>query len=219
MKNYYDKTYYNWQVQWGLLGALIDTWKFQPYIKETDAVLDFGCGGGYILEQLQCKEKYGVDINPIAQEEAKKRGVHIYETIEQLPQNMKFDRIISHHALEHVDTPAHILRALKDKLRPDGVAVHVVPIDDWRNEKTYIPTNVSKHLYTWTPLLLGNLFADCGYEIRSIKILHHAWLPFSKTLYPILPKPLYHFGCMLWSFLTRNRQMIIIASLPQSARD
>ena len=47
---------------------------FSDFIKETDKVLDFGCGGGYLLNELNCADKYGVDINPVALEEASKWG-------------------------------------------------------------------------------------------------------------------------------------------------
>ena len=35
-------------------------------------VLDFGCGGGYLLDKINCKKKFGVEINNIAIKEAEK---------------------------------------------------------------------------------------------------------------------------------------------------
>lgn len=211
MKNHYGKDYYQWQKKSGELGVAIDLWQYKKFIKPDCTVLDFGCGGGYILEKLPGKEKYGIDINPVARREAARRGIKIYEDINALPKNLKFDVIISHHTLEHLENPAEILRKLKLKLKPHGISVHVVPINDWRNDKRYDPDDINKHLYTWTPLLLGNLFVHCGYKVERIDILTHAWLPLSKYMLKILPGFLYHFGCVVWSFITRNRQIRIVS--------
>lgn len=213
MTKHYSKDYYEWQKKSGELGALIDLWKFEKYIKSTDAVLDFGCGGGYILEGLKCRKKVGIEVNEFAQKVAKERGIQIYSAITKLPKNAKFDAIISHHALEHVSDPAQILKILKTHLKKNGLAVHVVPINDWRNDKKYNPEDINKHLYTWTPLLLGNLFVNAGYRVKNIRILTHAWLPLSKYYYPYTPKFLYHIGCTFWSFITRNRQILIVSTI------
>jgi hypothetical protein len=37
---------------------------YAPYIRKTDAVVDFGCGGGFLLDALDCGDKMGVEINP-----------------------------------------------------------------------------------------------------------------------------------------------------------
>ena len=46
--------------------------KFQKHISEEDTVLDFGCGVGFILNELNCKSKYGIEINSGAVSELKK---------------------------------------------------------------------------------------------------------------------------------------------------
>ena len=42
------------------------------------AVLDFGCGGGYLLHNLTCAEKAGIEVNPAAIEDARAKGLTIY---------------------------------------------------------------------------------------------------------------------------------------------
>jgi len=213
MNNYYNNIYYKWQKKSGELGALIDLWKFEKYIKKDDLVLDFGCGGGQILSRLHCRKKYGVEINTTASLEAQKNGIITFSTLDKVPKKLKFDVIISHHSLEHVQDPANILYQLKKYLKKKGKSIHIVPINDWRNDKTYNKNDINKHLFTWTPLLLGNLFSHCGYKIKRIEILTHAWLPLSKYSYPLLPRFLYHKLCVVWSILTRNRQIRIIATI------
>ncbi len=213
MNNHYNKSYYQWQKKSASLGAMIDLWHFQPYIKITDSVLDFGCGDGSILEKLQCKRRFGVEINKSAIQQAKKRGIGIFTSISDIASTQKFDVIISHHSLEHVHNPFEVLQDLKKHTKKGGYNVHVVPIDDWRMEKQYDPHDINQHLYTWTPRLLGNVFSKAGFRIVNVEILTHAWLPLSAYTYRILPAPIYHILCKIWSVLTNNRQLRIVTTV------
>ena len=209
--NYYDKTYYDWQKKAGVYGGMQDAWKFEHFIKPSDAVLDFGCGGGFLLENIKCKIKYGVDINMTARREAEEKGIRVFSSLDTIPFRQKFDAIISHHTLEHIEDPASVLKTLRKYLKKNGLSIHVVPIDDWRNEKKYNPKDVNKHLYTWTPLLIGNLFAHCGYLVQDTTIVAYQWLPLSRYYYKYIPKYLYYFLCKIWGALIRNREIRIIA--------
>lgn len=208
--NHYGRDYYAWQRKSGVLGGMIDLWQFEGFINPGDEVLDFGCGGGYLLANLNCRKKYGVDINEFARKEAIKNGITVYSDIDEIPGSKKFDVIISHHTLEHLTNPFEALKNLRGHLRRGGRSVHIVPIDDWRKEKTDDPNDINQHLFGWTPRLFGNLFRHAGYKVEKIDILTHAWLPLSLYLFPIIPKSIYHPLCMLWSWLTYNRQIRIV---------
>jgi SAM-dependent methyltransferase len=209
---HYGKRYYTWQKRLGEFGGTIDLWKFEKSISESDVVLDFGCGGGYILENLKCKGKYGIEINPNAIAEAKSKKIIIYKKIGQIPSNLRFDKIISHHALEHTNDPFGVLKDLRKYLKENGTMIMVVPIDDWRIQKQYDKKDINQHLFAWTPLVLCNLFSTAGYKIKEVKIITHAWIPFSDFFYPLLPKFIYFLLCKIWSALTLNRQIRIIVS-------
>lgn len=213
MNNHYNKKYFDWQRKAGLYGAQQDIWMYESFIGETDSVLDFGCGGGYMLEKIKCGLKYGVDINPLARKEAEKKGVKVFSNLEEIPSVIKFDVIYSHHTLEHVKSPVDVLRSIKKHLKKRGLLVCVVPIDDWRAEKKYNPVDINMHLFTWTPLLLGNLFVKCGYKIKEIKIVERAWIPLSRFYYPFIPKFIYNFFSMVWSKLILSRQIRIVAQI------
>ena len=210
MKLHYDKKYFDWQRKAGKYGAEQDRWMYEEYVRPEDEVLDFGCGGGYMLQKLACKRKVGVDINKEARLEAKKKGLEVFPTIEKIPVTTTFDVIISHHTLEHVADPVVILRKLKTRLRKNGIFIVVVPIDEWRVEQKYDPKDINLHLYTWTPRLLGNLFSLAGYTIREIRILNTAWLPLSRFYYRFIPRPLYRIVSYFWSVITFSRQIRIV---------
>lgn len=211
MKTHYSQKYYAWQKKAGEYGGTQDLWKFQSYIKKTDTVLDFGCGGGYILSGIQCKKKYGVEINHTAAQVAKEKNITIYTCVTDIPKNLKFDVIISHHALEHLENPVTHLKSLFKHLKKNGLAIHVVPVNDWRVDKKYNPKDINKHLYTWTPLLIGNLFVHCGYKIKDIQLYPYQWLPLSRYYYRYIPKLIYYVLTRLWGGIVSNREIRIIA--------
>ena len=79
----------------------LETWKFQPYIRSTDTVVDYGCGAGFLLKSLDAMSKLGIEVNPAAREEASRRGI---PTVGAAPGELPAafaDVVISNHALEH----------------------------------------------------------------------------------------------------------------------
>src|SRR5262249_28588185 len=141
------KAYYAWQGGGGEFSAQIIAHKFRPHVKPSDAVIDFGCGGGFLLKTLHCARRIGVEINPYARENALAFGVECHERLSDVPDAVA-DVAISHHALEHVLCPIGVLKELKEKLKPGGKLVLCVPIDNWQVQKRYDPNDQNHHLYT-----------------------------------------------------------------------
>lgn len=188
--------------------------KFTPYVRPSDTVLDFGCGGGFVLSAVPCARRLGVEINPVAREHATQMGLECFAQIADVPAGL-CDVIISHHALEHVPFPIGALRELREKLKPGGKLVLCVPIDDWRKEKHYRPDNFDMHLHTWTAQLLGNTLSEAGYRVEAI---HHlragfsiTWHRFSWGLYRFLPSGLHNLLSLTWGTLKNQRQLLAVA--------
>ena len=78
VSKHYDDKYYDWQSSIGEFGGWANRTKFAEYISSNSDVLDFGCGGGFLLEGLQCKKKVGVEVNKSAAEEAKKKELKYF---------------------------------------------------------------------------------------------------------------------------------------------
>jgi SAM-dependent methyltransferase len=205
--------YFDWQDRNGEVSGRIEARKFKPYVKPTDSVLDFGCGGGHVLRNLDCARRVGVEINPAARTVAVQGGIECHESVAGVEDN-SFEVAISNHALEHVQFPISILKALRSKLRPSGVLVLCVPIDDWRTQQKYDRHDISHHLHTWTPQSLGNSLLEAGFDPDhfSIRILTHAWYHRAVSLYGKLPDFLFDMLCQMVAFVAKRRQLLAVAT-------
>lgn len=208
----YGYNYFQFQKRAGELGALLDVWKFEEYISPNDTVLDFGCGGGYLLSALKCKSKYGIEINPTAAFEAIRKDILVLDEINKMPKNLQFDVIISNHALEHVPNPLETIKELKNHLKDSGRIVVYVPLEDWRRKgQSFDRNDINRHLYAWTPKCIGNLFLTAGYDVKEVKIVNHAWIPFAGICNKILPSRIFNGVCNIWSIVHKLRQIRVVA--------
>ena len=140
---------------------------FSPHIRETDCVLDFGCGGGFLLNGLYCAEKHGFDVNENALAQVKSFGIAAHNSYDSI-ENDKFDVIISDSAREHTPNPYECLKELKTKLKSGGTLFFRVPHETlaW----AYQEGDWNYHLFTWSPMAIGNLVHAAGYKNISVAI-------------------------------------------------
>lgn len=204
----YDQKYFNWQKRIGEFGGIVELNKFSSLITPNDAVLEFGCGGGYLLKNLQCKKKIGIEINPSARENAEEFGLTVFGNIADVPDDFA-DVVISNHVLEHVDNPINTLQNLYNKIKHNGRLVFVVPHE--KSCHNWSPSDINQHLYTWNPMTLGNLFQRAGYKIVSVERIWHKWPSRFDTMYRILGKKLFHFLCIIEAIRTNTVQIKVIA--------
>jgi len=191
--------------------AAVTVWKFEAWIKPTDRVLDFGCAGGWILRNLDCAQRVGVELNPEAHPVCRRNGVKVYSWLDDV-QESGFDVAISHHCMEHVPYPIEALKKLNSLLKEGGRLVLVVPLDDWRVEKDFTGTDLDHHLHTWTPRLMANTLVEAGFRVDRVSILTHALFPGWSGWGRIIPRPVFDALCRLTSALKNRRQLLALAS-------
>lgn len=207
--NYYGEEYFDFQKKIGSFGGKANLFKFEEFINITDTVVDFGCGGGYLLSNINCKRKIGVEVNPFARREAVAQGIYVVDNIDALDDKVA-DVIISNHALEHVDGPLDALKSLYSKLKVNGKIIFVVPHQDTKDE--YDPGDKNNHLYTWNQMTLGNLFSKAGYKVLRSEAFQHQWPLDYVDIYSQYGQEEFHKRCREYAVDNDNYQIRVVAT-------
>jgi len=126
--SHYDEKYFAWQKRCGQKGGFLNKFKFEKEVKDEDILMDFGCGGGYLLNNFKNTIKIGFEINKTAQKQCLEFGIVVYEDFKDISDN-SIDTIISNHAMEHVPLPLNSFKDLYKKLKVGGKIIIVIPCE------------------------------------------------------------------------------------------
>jgi ubiquinone/menaquinone biosynthesis C-methylase UbiE len=137
--------------------------------KSSQRVLEIGFGSGAVLFSFDTScELHGIEISRSAVDRAtKKAQTHGYKkfdfklsTNDLLPYpDDFFDIILASHVIEHVENDTRLLSEIHRILKPNGVAVLIIPI----NEKYDDPN----HFRRYTSVQFIRLLNDCSFRIRA----------------------------------------------------
>jgi hypothetical protein len=105
---------------------------------------------------------------------------------------------------------------MKRKLKPGGMLVLVLPIDDWRAQRRWDPNDINHHLYTWTPMNLGHLLSEAGFRPEEMRVIRQTLMR-GFHLFAKLPEPIFTGICSLYSRL-RHRQELLATARPVEMR-
>jgi SAM-dependent methyltransferase len=205
--------YARWQHEQESGVAWLHSRRFQGFVAHTDTVLDFGCGDGEILARINCGRRIGVDPVEASRIAARTNGLDTYASINELSA-ASVDVVISNHALEHCTRPLDELIGVRRALKSEGRLILIVPINDWRwsSDRQYRPGDHNHHLYTWTPLLLGNLLSDAGFRVEQITVESAAVPPRKlRQIWQRFPPSFLTALIEVQGFLTRYRQIRAVA--------
>lgn len=83
-------------------------------------ILDFGAGKGTMLTALfeLGAEVYGVE--PFGYEQLKKKGLKIFQTLDEVPKGLFFDGIVTVQVIEHLIAPWNIMKRFIEILKESG---------------------------------------------------------------------------------------------------
>jgi SAM-dependent methyltransferase len=196
--SYYNTDYFNLQKPDGRFGGEANLIKFQHFIKPHHHVVDFGCGGGFLLSKLQCRSKIGVDINPTAAQHARELGIQVVEKPQDLPNDWA-DVVVSDNCLEHALHPLAELTYLYPKVKNGGILIFVVACETILMR--YKSDDYNRHLYSWSPLNLGNLFKEAGFKVLSSEPFIHKWPPHYWFLRRVVSKSVFNLLCRIYGRL------------------
>ena len=151
-------------------------------IRETDKVLEVGCGRGAFAGFLPRTIAYrGLEFNDAAVQAGREIGLDVEKrSIEQVavecPQS--YDVVCHFQVLEHVEDPLGFMRDSAAAIRPGGRMIVAVPSEDsfigiaessWLNMPPH-------HLTRWTDQALSNILTKVG--LRPAEIWHEEVAPY-----------------------------------------
>lgn len=199
-------------------GRLFQSRYFLPYCHDHLTLLDFGCADGLFLRNLPAREKIGVEANPVARQKCdeisrqSREKIELYATLSDVQSN-RVDLVISNHCLEHVRNPFETLQEIFRVLKPGGRCVLIVPFDDYRSTKNRIwrANDLDYHLYTWSPMNLGNLLWEAGFEVQKVNIHTRAWTPKLLWINSTFGERVFKFLCYLLGTIKKRREVFSLS--------
>lgn len=174
-------------------------------------LLDVGCGNGDLMLWYQNRgwETIGIEPSLKAVQIARSRGLKVIESsIEDanLPDNY-FDAITLVQVLEHLEDPRGVLNKLYRALKPGGLLIAGVPnflcLDRQVMGNAWIPLEVPRHLYHFTPNSLKRLFNLAQFSIQEVR---------KKTLYRITFSQIKQIWCQKRGLQLAWNMMYILVS-------
>jgi SAM-dependent methyltransferase len=202
IENHYSIDYFEkYQKKIGEFGGKANKFKFDKYININDIVLDFGCGGGFLLQNLNCKEKIGVEINEVARNFCNNNGIKCFESINYVDDE-SIDVIISNHCLEHAIGPVELIQNMYPKLKKGGRIILVVPHDSYKI--SWKANDINNHLYSFSPMNLGNILQGCNFKNIQSGVLLHKWPPKYQLIENLFGYKVFNFLCLIYGRINKR---------------
>ncbi|MBK9794917.1 MAG: class I SAM-dependent methyltransferase [Holophagaceae bacterium] len=133
-------------------------------------LLDVGCGDGTFMARMRSFGwiPEGVDFDPIALDQAKAKGLTVFEggiaTLKQM--EAPFDAIVLSHVIEHLPNATEVIRQCEKLLAPGGCLALLTPNseslgfrifhENWRGLEP------PRHLCIYNQRILTNMIIDAG---------------------------------------------------------
>ena len=193
--------------------------KFQPFVKETDEVLEYGVGKGYNLRELRCRKKVGYDLSEYCRKKVEPWGIEFTSDIQEvIKRRERFDVVICHHVLEHVPNPTEALLTIQRLLKPSGRFLLYVPYEIERRFRRFNPDDPDMHLYSWSPQSICNLLISTSFEVCDIKI---GALGYERFLAPLakLGFWVYKAGIRAASLVRPSHGIMVVAKVDSKSKD
>jgi 2-polyprenyl-3-methyl-5-hydroxy-6-metoxy-1,4-benzoquinol methylase len=134
-------------------------------------LLDFGCGNGEVLRtaNLLGMTSIGIDISDSRRAEATCRDVQIYPDLATFDaaDGKAADAVVLSQVLEHVTAPAELLKALRQRMNPNGILYVAVPDSSGiRQPQSFAEFHVVQpieHINAFTPTSLQTTVCSTGF--------------------------------------------------------
>src|SRR3989338_8344811 len=168
MEKDYEQKYHEVEDgHWWFVGRREIIKKIVNKFPKKSKILDIGCSGGIIMQDLKkigFSSVYGIDISKKAIELCKLKGISNTYLMDaaKLSFNNKFDVMIASDILEHTDNDNLTVKNWNINLAKDGIVLCFVPAFPflWSEHDAS-----NKHFRRYTKKQLENVFRQNGFEI------------------------------------------------------
>jgi 2-polyprenyl-3-methyl-5-hydroxy-6-metoxy-1,4-benzoquinol methylase len=137
--------------------------------------LDIGCGTGFFLQEAS-KKKWrvtGIEPNVVARNSSLEKNIKVYESLESIKKDKKFDVITLFHVLEHIHDLRKTSKKLIKHLKNYGTLIIAVPnqksFDTNFYGKNWAGFDVPRHLYHFDQSSMEQYAEEMGLKIVEIK--------------------------------------------------
>jgi len=183
---HYDAAYFGWQVKENMNNVGWQRARLKPSLEAAPraAVFEVGCSGGYTLASIAAGSKHCYEVNDVAVAHAQQKhpDIHMYKRWADVPDDA-IDYAYSFDSFEHHVSPLDNLMCLYSKMRRGGTVHIEVPFEHgsfggsspnvygrrWR------PNDPNNHLFTWSPLVLGNFVQAAGFRVSACRDGEEMW--------------------------------------------
>jgi SAM-dependent methyltransferase len=187
---------------------------FSRWVPPDSVVLDLGCGYCEFINQIQAREKYGMDLNPDAARNAAADVTIIQQDCSEAwqVQRESLDVVFTSNFFEHLPTKVHLEQTLRhawQALKPGGTLIAMGP-----NIK-YIPGaywDFYDHHIALTESSLAEVMKKCGFALDRIDSRFLPYTMSGNRRYPVWLLRLYLMLPVLWPLF--GKQFLLIARKP-----
>ncbi len=179
-------------------------------------LLDIGCGDGCFLAAARDAgfQVTGTETNP---EPARRRGIEVFENLDECCEPGFFDCVTLWHSLEHMEDPRSVLARARVLLRPEGHLVVAVPDAGGMQARLFgrhwLHLDVPRHLFHFSLKSLNRLLA--AEDFRVVQARHQE---FEYDVMGWSQSTLNALGMRQNAFLKLMMGRDVGASIPQRAR-
>jgi hypothetical protein len=187
-------------------------YKLKRYFAKNDTVLEIGVGLGVNLRLLDVRDRVGYDIGEYGKGYCESFGIRFVSKLDCLGDE-QFSRILLHHVLEHVPNPLGVILDAKSRLVKGGKILIFIPNEIATRERNYKPGDKHHHIYSWSPMTIGNLVASSGFVVDKIMVGPFGYERFAAPLNRI-GFTSYRLGLKIMHLVRPVSEIIVVATAP-----